>query len=77
MNDKLQKNPKGTYIRETREMAENAAKKNPECNFIGLDEYLPTLYPVKPGFTINHSENAAERATESVRTTYVKKKRSS
>ena len=51
MNDKLQKNPKGTYIRETREMAENAAKKNPECNFIGLDE--------------------------SVRTTYVKKKRSS
>lgn len=47
MNDKLQKNLKGTYIRETREMAENAAKKNPECNFIGLDEYLPTLYPGK------------------------------
>lgn len=46
-------------------------------NAISLDWmniYLPCI-PVKPGFTINHSENAAERATESVRTTYVKKKR--
>ena len=38
MNDKLQKNLKGTYITETREMAENAAKKNPEHKFIRLAE---------------------------------------
>lgn len=64
MNDKLQKNLKGTYIRETREMAENAAKKNPECNFIGLNEYLPTLYP---GKTWIHDKPFGKRSGKSYR----------
>ena len=37
-------NVKGAYIRETREMAEKAAKQNPESIFIGLDDYLPFLF---------------------------------
>lgn len=36
---------KGCYIRETREMAEKAAKLYPESNFVGLEDYLPFLYP--------------------------------
>lgn len=35
---------KGAYIRETREMAEKAAKLSPESIFIGLEDYLPFLY---------------------------------
>lgn len=47
MKEKEQKTQIGVYIRETKKMAAEAAKKNPECKFIGLDEYLPILYPGK------------------------------
>lgn len=35
------------YIRETREMAFDAAKKNPESSFTGFEDYLEILYPGK------------------------------
>lgn len=41
------KRTKGAYIRETREMAEKAMKQSPESDFIGLDDYLLSLYPDK------------------------------
>lgn len=33
------------YIRETREMAQQAAKKYPESKFTGFEDYLEVLYP--------------------------------
>lgn len=47
MTEILKDNIQGAYIRETREMAEKAAKQNPESKFLGLDDYLPFLYPNK------------------------------
>lgn len=35
------------YIRETKEMAAQAAKKNPESSFSGFEDYLEILYPGK------------------------------
>lgn len=57
-------NLKGAYIRETREMAEKAAKRNPESHFIGLDDYLPFLYPNK---TWIHDKPFGKRGGESYR----------
>ena len=54
----------GAYIRETREMAEKAAKQNPESKFIGLDDYLPFLYPNK---TWIHDKPFGKRCGESYR----------
>jgi len=47
MMERKDNNVKGAYIRETREMAEMAAKQNPESIFIGLDDYLPFLFSDK------------------------------
>ena len=55
---------KGAYIRETREMAEKAARKTPESKFIGLDDYLPFLYPNK---TWIHDKPFGKRCGESYR----------
>lgn len=55
---------KGAYIRETREMAEKATKQNPESRFIGLDDYLPLLYP---GKTWIHDKPFGKRDGESYR----------
>ena len=57
-------NIKGAYIRETREMAEKAAMHNPESKFIGLDDYLPFLYPNK---TWIHDKPFGKRGGQSYR----------
>jgi len=43
----LKNHIRGTYIRETREMAEKAANKDSESKFVGLDDYLKFLFPGK------------------------------
>lgn len=64
MTDLQKSHIKGTYIRETREMAEKAAKQNPESNFIGLDDYLLFLYPDK---TWIHDKPFGKRGGQSYR----------
>ena len=60
----LSNDRKGAYIRETREMAEKAAKLSPESNFIGLEDYLPFLYP---GRTWIHDKPLGKRGGQSYR----------
>ena len=50
----------GAYIRETREMAEKAAKQNPESKFIGLDDYFLSCILIKHGFMTNRLENVED-----------------
>ena len=64
MTDLQKSHIKGAYICETREVAEKAAKENPESKFIGLDDYLPFLYPNK---TWIHDKPFGKRGGQSYR----------